>query len=405
MPPLTKRRSVKRSPAPLETKSPEGTQKTENPPLEIHSLMLRLSQSELRCVTEIQGIESTLVSETDLKRFFDPIRELSDSEERTSLQLFVSPESSLPAVSQDSVCRLLMRVQPIQPLLVSFLLSKLTEHSDEEIAPNYSSSSSSSSSSSNSLLNALLNQLRWTDFLADASALVSGLLETLAICSPSLQRELILLLPDLTHDDLQETCVRELFSFLRSDASLCAPILTALENLRLTAKQFAENLPIIAGTLSTVSLADLPVLIRFLLRTSPITAGTKNSEEIDSVFRTIRSTCHPAHWTGFPAHFPSLADDPHVGSAVFEELRSCFQQRPDLARAFLRFLQKTAVEELVPLDVWVLLVLWRENLQTYQAERFLSRGFARLPGKSAIFAQAIAGQRLALLPAFKSLLQ
>lgn len=94
-----------------------------------------------------------------------------------------------------------------------------------------------------------------------------------------------------------------------------------------------------------------------------------------------------------------------MGSAVFEELRSCFQQRPDLARAFLRFLQKTAVEELVPLDVWVLLVLWRENLQTYQAERFLSRGFARLPGKSAIFAQAIAGQRLALLPAFKSLLQ
>ena len=126
-----------------------------------------------------------MVSETDLKRFFDPIRELSDSEERTFLQLFVSPESSLPAVSQDSVCRLLMRVQPIQPLLVSFLLSKLTEHSDEEIAPNYSSSSSSSSSSSNSILNALLNQLRWTDFLADASALVSGLLETLAVRIPA----------------------------------------------------------------------------------------------------------------------------------------------------------------------------------------------------------------------------
>lgn len=39
MPPLTKRRSVKRSPAPLETKSPEGTQKAENPPLEIQSLL------------------------------------------------------------------------------------------------------------------------------------------------------------------------------------------------------------------------------------------------------------------------------------------------------------------------------------------------------------------------------
>ena len=103
------------------------------------------------------------------------------------MEWFVHSESSLPAVSQDSVCRLLMRVQPIQPLLVTFLLSKLTEHSDEEIAPTFSSSnssSSSSSSSSNSFLNALLNQLRWTDFLADASPLVSGLLETLAVRLP-----------------------------------------------------------------------------------------------------------------------------------------------------------------------------------------------------------------------------
>lgn len=102
---------------------------------------------------------------------------------------------------------------------------------------------------------------------------------------------------------------------------------------------------------------------------------------------------------------PSLLDESHVGPAVFEELRCCFQQKPDLARAFLRFLQITAVEELVPLDVWILLVLSRENLQTYQTERFLSRRFAHIPAKSRIFEQAIAGQRLALLPAFSSLLQ
>lgn len=99
-------------------------------------------------------------------------------------------ESALPAVSQDSVCRLLMRVEPLQPLLVSFLLSQLTEHSDEEIAPNSSSSLTSSSSlltssSSSALLNALLNQLRWTDFLTEASPLIPGLLETLAVRRPA----------------------------------------------------------------------------------------------------------------------------------------------------------------------------------------------------------------------------
>ena len=112
-------------------------------------------------------------------------------------------ESALPAVSQDSVCRLLMRVEPLQPLLVSFLLSQLTEHSDEEIAPNSSSSSSLTSSSltsssltsslltsssSSALLNALLNQLRWTDFLTEASPLIPGLLETLAVRRPAVFR-------------------------------------------------------------------------------------------------------------------------------------------------------------------------------------------------------------------------
>lgn len=55
--------------------------------------------------------------------------------------------------------------------------------------------------------------------------------------------------------------MRELFSFLRADASLCSAVLTALDSLRLTATQFAENLPVIAGILPSVALDDLPVLV------------------------------------------------------------------------------------------------------------------------------------------------
>lgn len=71
-------------------------------------------------------------------------------------------------MSQDSVCRLLMRVQPMQASMVQCLLGKITEHSDEEVTPN-------------SLINLLINQFRWMDFLADCSSLVTGLLETLSV--------------------------------------------------------------------------------------------------------------------------------------------------------------------------------------------------------------------------------
>ena len=48
---------MKRSPAPLEAKSPEGTQKTENPPLEIHSL---LSAANITLENGVNGLVSAI---------------------------------------------------------------------------------------------------------------------------------------------------------------------------------------------------------------------------------------------------------------------------------------------------------------------------------------------------------
>lgn len=52
-------------------------------------------------------------------------------------------------------------------------------------------------------------------------------------------------------------CVRELLSFLQNDASLCPNILSTLENLRLSEKQYLENLSVFTEALNSVSLVDL----------------------------------------------------------------------------------------------------------------------------------------------------
>ena len=61
-----------------------------------------------------------------------------------------------------------MRVDSLQSGMVKWMLGKVTEYSDEE-------------ASSDSVISLLLSQFRWLDFIADASSLVSGLLETLSV--------------------------------------------------------------------------------------------------------------------------------------------------------------------------------------------------------------------------------
>ena len=61
-----------------------------------------------------------------------------------------------------------MRVDSLQSGMVKWVLGKVTEYSDEE-------------ASSDSVISLLLSQFRWLDFIADASSLVSGLLEILSV--------------------------------------------------------------------------------------------------------------------------------------------------------------------------------------------------------------------------------
>lgn len=61
-----------------------------------------------------------------------------------------------------------MRVDSLQSGIVKWVLEKVTEYLDEE-------------ASSDSVISLLLSQFRWLDFVADASSLVSGLLEILSV--------------------------------------------------------------------------------------------------------------------------------------------------------------------------------------------------------------------------------
>ncbi|KNB43520.1 hypothetical protein JH06_2663 [Blastocystis sp. subtype 4] len=91
-------------------------------------------------------------------------------------------------------------------------------------------------------------------------------------------------------------CVKDLIALLQSDSSLCSVLLSTLENLRLTEQQFSDHLSIFTGALTSVSLDDLPLVLRFLLRVCPLTNAGKSGSECNQVIGVIRQSCDPSKW-------------------------------------------------------------------------------------------------------------
>ena len=140
--------------------------------------------------------------------------------------------------------------------------------------------------------------------------------------------------------------VRELIAFLQTDSSLCSVIFSTLENLRLSEKQFSDNLSIFMNACTSTPLSDLPSVvsvllshqhqIRFLLRVCPIPATLKQNSEIITILTVIRKSCAPLKWASFSSSSRSPPDCSSIGSSLFEEFFSSIQQRPVLSKCYVK---------------------------------------------------------------------
>lgn len=140
--------------------------------------------------------------------------------------------------------------------------------------------------------------------------------------------------------------VRELIAFLQTDSSLCSVIFSTLENLRLSEKQFSDNLSIFMNACTSTPLSDLPSVvsvllfhqqqIRFLLRVCPIPATLKQNSEIITILTVIRKSCDPLKWASFSSSSRSPPDCSSIGSSLFEEFFSSIQQRPALSKCYVK---------------------------------------------------------------------
>ena len=157
-----------------------------------------------------------------------------------SSNMATSSFTSSYSANQDSVVRVLLKVdipdfqQKIIGLLMNALCSRYNGDDDYEDAASAGNVKGGSALSSGvSFSTTVLQHLRWLDYVADSAALSQQLMDCIDVCPLKVQRDIILMIPEIVGDVELDELVDFLLAKMEECSSLTVAILDALTNLHL----------------------------------------------------------------------------------------------------------------------------------------------------------------------------
>ncbi|CAM9212016.1 unnamed protein product [Discosporangium mesarthrocarpum] len=171
---------------------------------------------------------------------------------------------------EESLVKVLLRVDCVQPQVINMLLEKLPEIAAEE------GEGMGDGTLCQDLPRLILNQMRFLDHLVDGTAMTQKLLECTTVLPLGLQREMISYLPEVVEDCDHASVVETLEELQELEPSLLVVVLDTLGNLSLPPDLLHRITTKALGQLESAGPSTLPVLVRFLLES----ATTDNSEAI-----------------------------------------------------------------------------------------------------------------------------
>ena len=165
------------------------------------------------------------------------------------------PGSSM-VLPQDSLIRLLMNIEDVQPRLMRSILKRFAKVAKEpKPLP-----------SEINLPSVILSQIAWLNHIVDPAFVVDTLLDLLNSCSSTIKKEIITQLPSLTADREQMRVALALVDLLDETNSLTAAILDALGDLNLPQPDAVELRAKIVKKLLSVPPDTIPVLLTFCFK-------------------------------------------------------------------------------------------------------------------------------------------
>ncbi|NWI13995.1 FACD2 protein, partial [Crypturellus soui] len=191
----------------------------------------------------ISGLESHIKDRNQFKNCLLPCAPTRNEGSRTLVHSYC-----------ESLIKLLLGIEILQPAVVTLLLEKIPEFFFDIVGTfgtNYP--------------RLIVNQFKWLDKLVDGQDLVKKLMQTLSVSPVPIQHDIITSLPEILEDSQQTEIARELSCLLKQGRRLTVPILDALSRLDLDAGLLAEVRQSAMTIVPSVKLEDLPVVVRFIL--------------------------------------------------------------------------------------------------------------------------------------------
>lgn len=264
-----------------------------------------------------------------------------------------------PAHTPTTLVRQLLSVGLMQPPLATTIVNKLSELGGERGA-------------TTDLAINLLSQLRWLHFLVDGPALCDALLSVVPVVCPPLQRALVEALPEILDDAARPQAVTELVRILPESPSMMGSIIDALSSLGVDDDSLPDVNASIISTLPAASSDILPVCLRYLVRTCPLSLLTPT-------VTTLRNTLA----------LPSLG--PGAGKLCLDAVKTGLRLSKTVADHVLKTLRKLDTPEAhKPADWWIIMALFDSPLHRKNAEALFKRKAA-----AAVFTRAMVDAALA----------
>ncbi|XP_070557572.1 Fanconi anemia group D2 protein-like isoform X2 [Ptychodera flava] len=269
------------------------------------------------------------------------------------LQTVTSPDcDSARGSSQDSMIKVLLGIDLLQPRIANILLEKLPEFTEGEEVFDHSDAVN--------IPHLIMNQFRWLDHIVKSKELVDKMFEVIGITSVAIQREIITCIPEVVEDCHHSEVATQLKEILQQGSQVTVPILDALVNLNLRPELVAEIRLTVLQMLPSADFDDLPVIVKFILQSVTPTDALE-------VINDVRSNLDfPGNMSAMPTTSPQdrhrnrSSTDTSKGIEVLtlDAIRSAIRFQKCIAEGWMKSIESVsgATEHKV-IDVFVLLIL------------------------------------------------
>ncbi|KAG0727428.1 Fanconi anemia group D2 protein [Chionoecetes opilio] len=252
---------------------------------------------------------------------------------------------------QDSLVRLCLNIEELQPCLIQLLTEKLLEaaHDDE-------------GSNAANIPNLILANLKWLDYIVDSDTLTTKIVEIIEGSPLKVQQEVVGNVPNIINDANHPKMAEVLCNLYDTTPELTPAILDSLAHLTLPKENLAEVFHSVLKTLHAARAEHLHVIVRFLLTNTQrpmayqVLSDIREKINLPGDCRPPRLSPKKSMSSSIPA---SSKSDPAYETILLNNIKMTSITNKFLSANWLKAIQDVSdVASVNPIDLLMLLILY-----------------------------------------------